>query len=499
MVRLSANNMPRRPRFLCVWKRGLPNADYRVHENSTGNALTALMERVYWVQDPTSPTGYSEPPEVTVDLKRVLSKFRALICRRVGIVVPWTHEEFLDGYRGRKRLMYERGIEEIRRKPYSHKESILSTFQKNERFRYDLKPNSTPRLINPRSVPFNCRVGPSLKPMEHRIYAAIDSIFGCRTVAKGLNATQVADTFFREWGKYKDPVAHSFDCSHCEQHFRPAMLAWEHSVYLACTTQQNRATLAECLRDQLVNTGYLRTPGTTIKFTVQGNRASGDMNTAMGNVLCIVAMIYSCLGVTGYSLVDNGDDFIIITERNGGVNVNLLVPFFLSCGFTLRVEGSTDVIEKIRFCQAAPIDLGGGSHRMVRPPETLAKDMATYRDLRSPALRKAWLTSVGACGRALCSGVPIHHSVFKSIPDYGIYNPDLPLESGFFHLSKGLHDDTPSVSDTARVSYWRAFDISPGQQEVLENVEKPEYLLDAETPWSGYEWCGLMHKVQGRF
>jgi hypothetical protein len=499
-VRLTANRLPPRPRFLCVWTRGLPGVDYRIHENSANNALTALMERVYWVVGPGGD--YVRPPRVTRDLKSSFADFRAKLCHRTGVVAPLNYDQFVDHYRGSKRDLYQRASNEAQSKPYSHVESILGTFQKAERFRYDLKPGATPRLIQPRKPVYNIRVGRFLKPMEHPIYRAINKVFGRKSVAKGLNATQCADMIYKAWACYKRPVAHSFDCSHCEQHFRPEMLRWEHSVYACLCPPEHRRELTTLLRDQVQNTGFIRLPGTTIKFKTDGNRASGDMNTASGNVMCICAMIYSCLGKDGYHLIDNGDDFLIITEYDSEIDVQRLVPYFLSCGFSLRVEGSTETIEEIRFCQAAPLDLGH-CKRMVRPPHTLTKDMASYRDLRCIKLRKAWLSAVGACGRALTEGVPVHYSVFSAIPHYGVTNSNLSLDAGFFQLSKGLNDESASrggvISDVARVSYWKAFGISPGQQIELEKLQQPDYLDDSEVRVTTLEWVGLLRQNGGTF
>jgi hypothetical protein len=50
--------------------------------------------------------------------------------------------------------------------------------------------------------------------------------------------------------------------------------------------------LAELLKWQLQNKGFARTIDGLIKYSVEGCRMSGDMNTALGNCTIMCALVY---------------------------------------------------------------------------------------------------------------------------------------------------------------------------------------------------------------
>jgi hypothetical protein len=460
------NRDAERKRYLYTFVGNLPNAEYAVHTQSANNVTKALLERVYFIKEGGE---FVPPPEPTVDVKKVLAKFRAELLRRCGTVAPMSFTEFCETYRGRRRTRYEAAAQRAQHFPFDPREAKLNSFLKAERFRFDLKPDAVPRLIQPYPPEYNIRVGRFIKPLEHVIYGVINSIYGHTTVVKGLNAEQCAHAIVQAWDSFMEPIAYMFDCSRFDQHVREALLKWTHSIYCRCIPAIYHRELKEYLRATINKIGFVRTPGVTFRYKVNGMRASGEMDTALGNVLIVCAILHSGMpDVNRYRLIDNGDDFVIITEKRGGQDVTHLPAHFRSLGFTLRLEGHTDVVERIRFCQASPVNLGH-TWRMVRPPETITKDLATTRNMHDSRLREAWLTAVGCCGRALTTGVPIHYSIFAQIPNYQVYaEGDIDVGSGFFQLAKGLHDEAIEVSETARLSYWRAFGIAPYQQIVLE-------------------------------
>lgn len=472
-VTIRANLVPRRVRWLYRFEGNAPNMDYRVHSNSLQNAMKAVMERVMYIK----VDGELRPPPQPKrqDFNHRMRDFRTEVCRKVGKVPPMSYLAFVSKYVGRRRQLYTQAAVTAQSRHFTIKETLLSSFIKVERFDYNAKPDAVPRLIQPRKPVYNARVGRYLRPLEHALYRAIDQIFGPhvgRTVMKGLNASEVGAEIHRAWTSFRNPVAVMFDVSRFDQHVSKVALEWEHSIYLNAFSGVQREELAELLKAQLHNKGFVRAIGGTVAYGREGMRASGDMNTACGNVLIMCGLIHSFMrDKCRYRLIDNGDDCVLIGEVEELLPaVNGISDWFWEMGFTLKTEGIAYVMEKIRFCQTSPVRTFKG-WVMVRPPETLAKDMATTRNMFNPTYREPWLTAIGDCGRALNDGVPVSSAFFRNVPKYAIRGriwEVLPLDAGIFHLAKGMKDEQTHLTVESRLSYARAFGIAPWEQVLIE-------------------------------
>jgi hypothetical protein len=82
-----------------------------------------------------------------------------------------------------------------------------------------------------------------------------------------------------------------------------------------------------------------------------------------------------------------------------------------------------------------------------------------------------YLATVGDCGISLTSGLPILQEYYTAMGAGKGLSPlvdEQLAESGFFRLARGLHGKYRPITDTARVSFWRAFGIVPEIQVALE-------------------------------
>jgi hypothetical protein len=143
----------------------------------------------------------------------------------------------------------------------------MQTFVKAEKLNVSAKSDPDPRVIQPRSSRYCYAVGLYIKAVEHMLYKAIDSLFGARTVMKGLNADQRGAAFHEAWNRFKDPVAVGLDASRFDQHVSTALLQLEHSIYLACF--DNDEELERLLNMQLVNRGFVRCAEGSIRYVVR--------------------------------------------------------------------------------------------------------------------------------------------------------------------------------------------------------------------------------------
>jgi hypothetical protein len=461
MVVNTLDGMPKTRRFerLSVVCQG---GEWGVHNHNRTNVVRGLVERVYSVERKGELV---RPPQPLKHKFKELSSFRAGLLRHLDLCRRWTNQEFLDSYHGAKKLLYERAFDSLTLRPLLRQDGYLQTFVKAEKLNFSSKPDPAPRVIQPRSTRYNCVVGPYLKPLEKRIYHAIDKVFGGPTVMKGLDAYKQGAVLHSKWRRFHDPVAIGLDASRFDQHVSTDALKWEHSVYNACYRSK---TLSKLLTWQLENVGYARTPDGFVKYKVNGCRMSGDMNTAMGNVLIMCALVWQFLSdvhVDG-ELVNNGDDCVIIVERGDVSKIRGTVEkWFLGYGFTMKVEEDVDVFEKIVFCQMQPV-FDGSDWRMVRNPRiTFDKDGINLK----PGNQRFedWLHTVGECGLALTSGLPVVQAYYQYLMSMGTLSH---MEtSGMKYLRGNLESKARHITTQARVSFWRAFDIHPYQQECIES------------------------------
>jgi len=213
------------------------------------------------------------------------------------------------------------------------------------------------------------------------------------------------------------------------------------------------------------------------KYWIDGGRCSGDMNTAMGNIIIACGAVYSFLYSQGvHNLVrvlDAGDDCCIIGEFETIQRLTpSLSPWFLQLGLIMKVEPLVTVFEQISFCQTSPV-YDGVRWRMVRDPRvSLSKDQSILH-LRHIEHLTNYLSTIGDCGISLTGGLPVLQEYYRAL---GAGRPHTTsgvvgnvLETGMFHLSRGMRENYRPVTDEARVSFWRAFGIVPDLQIAIED------------------------------
>jgi hypothetical protein len=374
-------------------------------------------------------------------------------------------------------------------RPIQRKDSYLSTFVKAEKINFSAKPDPAPRVIQPRNPRYNVELGVYLKPIEHELYKCIGEVFGGPVVVKGLNAQQRGRLISSKWSKFQHPVAIGLDAKRFDQHTSKQALRWEHSVYL--NIYKNDPVLAKLLSWQINNRGFGRCQDGDIFYRTVGSRMSGDMNTALGNVLIMCGLMWTYMRTLGvkYEFVNDGDDCILMVEARDEHRLATLVPWFREMGYVMEREPSVSCLERVDFCQARPV-FDGTEYRMVRVPKsTLSKDLVNIKlNMGSIHARKQWesaCTAIGECGAALAGDMPVFWKFYQMLsraseegrkPDWG---NDLP---GMFFLSLGMDRKCSEPTPETRFSFWKAFDITPDEQVALES-----FYESAPIGWDGAE------------
>jgi len=422
-----------------------------------------------------------------------------------GKASPLTNDEFLDCYGGAKRRVYETAVDSFNNRMFNEIDCRVKTFTKDE-YR---KPGGAPRAIQPRSPRFNVMMGRYIKHIEHKLFGYIDRIFDPleerRTVAKGMSMATRGATIASMWNSFKDPVAIGLDASRFDQHINVMLLELEHEMYRAASTGvgDDMPTLARLLQAQKKNVGrYYGSDGSTIKYEVEGNRMSGDMNTSLGNVIIMCCLMYSYLKYKGLEhrakMLNDGDDCVLIMEREDVRKFRKgMEEWFTRVGITMCYDGTYNNLEDIEFCQSRPVLVKGGYILVPRPTKRLYSDLVTTKFLGSKKVFRKWMGAVAGCGLASCDGVPIFCSFYKWVARSS--NPWLPEVGNYYHRFRDTHSDgmvfeNSKVSWATRVSFYHAFDITPDEQLILEKyysnletlhwsrpiVGETEWLLDAQ-------------------
>nr|WRQ65373.1 RNA-dependent RNA polymerase [Tolivirales sp.] len=391
-------------------------------------------------------------------------------------LIPYTPHQFVSAYSGSKRKRYQKAMEKYSRMPeLLPKHAAVQTFVKYEKCA--VKTGRDPRIIQPRTPLYNLAVGRFLKPLEHVLYTYINKMFEHEVVFKGKNAIDQGDLIHRYWKSFDSPVAVGLDASRFDQHIHSSALKFEHSVYAAFYSQD--VELCRLLSYQLRNTGYAKLPGQTIKYEVSGTRMSGDMNTAMGNVLLMCCMVYEYLNCRlkpgQYRFIDNGDDCVIILDKS---NLHLLdgIPLsFEHWGFPLTIEEPVYMLEHLEFCQTKPV-FDGSRYVMCRDAlKCLTKDTIVTQPIRTEEHFDQHRKNVADCGLAIAGNLPIFKSFYECLGRGASPKRKLAWEeqSGLKWLSLGLKPmKSEPITDAARLSFFHAFGIMPHTQVAIEDVYK---------------------------
>lgn len=444
--------------------------DFGVHNNSMANLRRGLMERVFYVEREGELVS---PPRPTRGIFKSLNQYKRQIVALMGQQHKMSREQFLGFYTGPKLTLYTGAVASLAERPLMSGDAELKTFVKAEKINFTKKPDPAPRVIQPRAPRFNVELGCYLRHIEHKIYHQIDRLWGHTTVMKGLNVMEQGKIISRKCQNYGDFVAIGFDMKRFDQHVSRDALMFEHSIYKSLYSYD--PYLCELLSWQLDNRGVGYASDGAIKYKVSGCRMSGDMNTALGNVILtgLMTKLFVDKHKLDAQLVNQGDDCVLVLGREGmDVVLNNITGFFLEFGFQVVCEPPVFEIEHIEFCQMHPVH-DGDDYVMVRTPSvSLAKDCTSITPFNTIKTARQWINAVGQCGIALTGGIPVLQAWYTILTRHGLGGSNI-LTSKDFHpglrymasLAKRKRAD---IKPYARYSYWKAFGLTPDEQIALE-------------------------------
>lgn len=420
-------------------------------------------------------------------------EFLELVLKELDLAPVATIQEVVNAYTGSKRKRYEQAMGNYLRNGLSYKDALLQSFVKFEK----VKLGSAPRCINPRSSEFNLVLGKYLKFNEKNYFKAIANVFQqLHTVIKGLDVKDSATALQQLWDVYDDVVAVGGDASKFDMHVSREALEYEHLFYLL---PHHGGTVKQCLEDyrrvqeanldkppaaegfpelswllskQLDNRGIAYFPDGKLSFTMRGTRASGDLNTSLGNCLIMCALSFTWskrVGVTT-KLGNNGDDCVTFMERRDLAKWSHgQEAFYASKGFRMVLEEPVYQFEQVEFCQSKPVLLDSG-YVMVRNPETLVtKATMCLHPCSSFVQLRKWMMAVGTCEGNLNQGVPVLEAFARAYRRNGVRCSRKLVELVRNDSSRVRNDTSSCISDVTRLSFYLAWGITPDQQVALED------------------------------
>jgi len=428
------------------------------------------MERLYYVKDGSG--GFRECPKpqkgafeaISMLAKRIGKRVRSSACRM-------SVQRFVEHYSGSRRARYATAAGVMEKRSLRRKDGYTGVFIKAEFYNASTKPNPCTRLIQPRQSPYLLELGRFIKPIEKRIYKAIDELFGHHVVLKCDNPVQRGSTMAKYWSEFTDPCYIGFDASRFDQHVSASALRFEHMVYN--TAYKNDPLLQRLLAWQVHNVGFGRTKEGYVKFSVDGARMSGDPNTALGNVIIMSLLCYSFLQGLGikYRFIDDGDDCGVFVERHHKDLILGLVEHHLKYGFEMEVEPPAYSLEHAEFCQCRPINTGNGWVMIRNIWKALAQD--TLHIDKQWATLDQQRTAIGICGLSLNRDIPIVGALYESmIGDVDKVVGRLVEErpGDFFNSVGASYGCIPPVEEaTCRASVYTAFGALPDFQKAVED------------------------------
>jgi len=419
-------------------------------------------------------------------------------CRRMLYRLPRTDrisvEEFLEPYVGRRLKRYQDAAATLQRRSVRRSDAAITAFIKSEKTDPGAKENPDPRVIQCRSPVYNLSLGRYLRPMEKALYNVPAGFSKTRAIAKGLNSVARAALLEQKLGYFDNPVIYSLDCSRWDKHIAAAILRIEHSMYLR---MNNDPELRELLEWQLLNRSYTKDG---LAYVTKGKRNSGDMNTALGNCSLMVLMVRAAmrrLGIRKWEMIDDGDDCLLIVERESEPLLFDLPRVFLAYGQELKIENRATRIEDVVFCQCKYTDVGAAP-RMIRPWRKVLSTAAcgsAHWLVKSnlPGL----LNAVGLCEFALNRGVPILEEFALalirmsdgtipkcfSLMDEGVgYRLGLEYKTRDVSVLRGIQAVRSDITPKDRHNFARTWGVTAERQIAIEAVLRA-WRLDTYDPY----------------
>lgn len=477
-----------------------PNEQVGCFSSSADNMRLAILGRVlskevHGVRRPLLKTlpilGHEQP---LVEYAKAISK----LTPPTSSLDPFA---FAAQYSGGKRKIYEKAAARLSLEPITEKDAEITLFLKLEKDVRSQKPKRIPRCILPPDVKYTVETGRFVHPMERKIYAAIDELWGSAVVTKGKNYVEVAEMLVAAWESFISPCSLDCDVSKMDQSITEEVLEVLLDM-IADLNSDDSEHLRKILKWTLRTKVRGRADDGSFSYQQRGTLSSGMCYTSITGVFVVTGVMYMFAREYNLSLrmVDAGDDLTIVFEGSDLPMVNAkLGEYYERFGLTLEIGKPNFRLEGIEFCQARPVFINS-RYQMVRNARTAAvKDYVSTDNLDTTAQICAWWTAVGQCGLASQGGAPIATARYNQLVRSSLKvmaNLDLKprmvkrfraavrryeAKLGGFNNFGARMTNNCVVDPESRFSYYLAFGITPQVQRAIEETLDNEDLTPFKT------------------
>lgn len=343
------------------------------------------------------------------ELYRVMKQVATKAMRDHGKIIPWTYEEVLATYSGKRLKRYTSAYQRIVLEGHNYaRESRINSFVKASKHK---KLDEMPRLIQFRKPEYTLELMRFVKPIQACLHSIKSSRSGTKVYAKGLNATARAAAIVKKMASLRNTACISADVSKWDVHVSDALIALEGMLYHWMTGDSE---IREMLKHQLVNRGVT---ASGIRYTIKGQRMSGDANTALGNDILVSSLMRLAMkkaNITRYDILGDGDDCLVFVDgHDSNVAVASIRDTLGAYGFNVKFDVSYDA-SQIEFCQARVVNVAGVD-KMVRDwRKVLSTSFSSHRHYDNiGGLRIA--KSIALAEAIINRGVPILGAYFNSM------------------------------------------------------------------------------------
>jgi len=326
---------------------------------------------------------------------------------RFGKPIPWGPDAVLDYY-GRetpKGKLYDSAYRELRYRELEPRDSNVTMFVKAEKLLTDSRRlYGDPRAIQFRGVVYSAALARYTLALERTFYMCTPG------ATKGLDSKGKGKVMSDIILKYGNPAYIELDCSRFDAHVSQDLLRVEHHFY---NCMFSSCKLAKMLKAQLKNKVYSRSG---LKYTIEGGRMSGDMNTALGNNVLQWGMITVWLGqcgVTRYDFIFDGDDSVIVIDAAdiGKVNPTIYENLF---GMRTKLKVHRE-LEAVEYCKGMFFGIPGNLIFGRNPLVSIHKDRYTTKLLTSQEQVDSYMYTLGLCMAHQYDQIPVMWALANAV------------------------------------------------------------------------------------
>lgn len=477
-----------------------------IHHNCIHNQLVAVRNRVVGVVP--KPSSYGN--QLLLDAAKT-------IARLIPATTAHSIYEMPNRHSGAKRERYLVAADDYIHRGVKRSDSFCKMFVKAERLDPNAKVNPDPRAIQYRGAVYCVAFAKYLRPIEEFLYqssSASDGVPRSRSVAKGLNSVDRAELLVAKLSNFNDPIVVSLDMSRFDKHVSASHLKAVHSVYLSSNPDKEFAWL---LHQQLNNKCF---SSLGLRYKTAARRMSGDMDTAIGNIvimlIMVIAVCRNTLHLAKWDCLDDGDDCLVILEKPDYARFMDFAPsLFLQMGMEVTFSRSSSVVFEINFCKSRVIEYDAGRYKFVRDfRDVMSKSLCGSRNWGDSTYRSRVINATGMCELVLNLGIPVLQSFALALLRNSEGGTRRHARDGL--LQRALKDASligcsiesvrpREITEIARETFAIAFGLDIFEQIQLENAldrwtfsnALPEVWDDDFWPidWSGVRTCRELYPI----